>query len=91
MDLDLTLLEMNPFTFDANGNPFPLDMRVELDDTAGYRSARKWGDLEFPNPFGERLALHAVFCFSGNFVKFKTHAVVSWMFQKNPENPVRSA
>ncbi|KAG2495980.1 hypothetical protein HYH03_005908 [Edaphochlamys debaryana] len=33
-DLDMTLLEMNPWTLDASGQPFPLDMRVELDDTA---------------------------------------------------------
>jgi ATP citrate (pro-S)-lyase len=27
-DLDATLLEMNPFTFDSNGMPFPLDIRM---------------------------------------------------------------
>lgn len=48
---------MNPFTFDAAGQPFPLDMRLELDDTAGYRSTAKWGpDLEFPLPFGRLLS-----------------------------------
>lgn len=36
-DLDFTLLEMNPFTLDAAGKPFPLDMRGELDDTAAFR------------------------------------------------------
>ncbi|KAG2495979.1 hypothetical protein HYH03_005908 [Edaphochlamys debaryana] len=41
-DLDMTLLEMNPWTLDASGQPFPLDMRVELDDTARYRCAAKW-------------------------------------------------
>ena len=39
-DLDFSLLEMNPFTLDAAGKPFPLDMRGELDDTAAYR---RWG------------------------------------------------
>lgn len=39
-DLDASLLEMNPFTFEpSTGQPFPLDMRMELDDTAKYR----WG------------------------------------------------
>ncbi|MEW5317463.1 MAG: hypothetical protein WDW38_008755 [Sanguina aurantia] len=53
LDLDCTLLEMNPFTFDSAGQPFPLDIRMELDDTAKFRSGSKWGaDLEFPNPFG---------------------------------------
>lgn len=28
---------MNPFTLDAAGKPFPLDMRGELDDTAAFR------------------------------------------------------
>ncbi len=54
-DLDCTLLEMNPFTLDAAGQPFPLDMRLELDDTAAYRSGANWGDVEFPLPFGRVL------------------------------------
>lgn len=37
LDLDCTLLEMNPFTLDASGQPFPLDIRMELDDTAKFR------------------------------------------------------
>ena len=37
LDLDFTLLEMNPFTLDQAGKPFPLDMRGELDDTAAFR------------------------------------------------------
>jgi hypothetical protein len=55
--LDCTLLEMNPFTLDpASGQPFPLDIRVELDDTAAFRNGPKWGDdLEFPLPFGRTL------------------------------------
>lgn len=55
LDLDFTLLEMNPFTLDAAGQPFPLDMRGELDDTAAFRSAKKWGDVEFPLPFGRTM------------------------------------
>jgi hypothetical protein len=27
-DLDATLLEMNPFTLDPSGKPFPLDIRM---------------------------------------------------------------
>lgn len=54
-ELDFTLLEFNPFTYDANGNPFPLDARGELDDTAEYRSLKKWGAIEFPRPFGRKL------------------------------------
>uniref|UniRef100_A0A383VJY3 ATP citrate synthase n=1 Tax=Tetradesmus obliquus TaxID=3088 RepID=A0A383VJY3_TETOB len=56
-DLDATLLEMNPFTFDGNGMPFPLDIRMELDDTSAFRNMpSKWGeDCEFPLPFGRSL------------------------------------
>ncbi|KAK9817084.1 hypothetical protein WJX72_009285 [[Myrmecia] bisecta] len=54
-DLDFTLMEMNPFTLDHTGQPFPLDMRGELDDTAAFKSGKKWGDLEFPLPFGRTM------------------------------------
>ncbi|KAF2292767.1 hypothetical protein GH714_027985 [Hevea brasiliensis] len=50
-DLDFTFLEMNPFTL-VNGKPYPLDMRGELDDTAAFKNFKKWGDIEFPMPFG---------------------------------------
>ncbi|KAJ7943670.1 ATP-citrate synthase alpha chain protein [Quillaja saponaria] len=50
-DLDFTFLEMNPFTL-VNGKPYPLDMRGELDDTAGFKNFKKWGHVEFPLPFG---------------------------------------
>ena len=55
LDLDFTLLEMNPFTLDSLGEPFPLDMRGELDDTAAFKSGKKWGDVEFPLPFGRTM------------------------------------
>jgi ATP citrate (pro-S)-lyase len=55
-DLDFTLMEMNPFTLDKDGEPFPLDMRGELDDTAAFKSAKKWGDVEFPLPFGRTMS-----------------------------------
>ena len=50
---------MNPFTLIPSGAAggqqlvaFPLDIRLELDDTARFRSGVKWGDVEFPLPFG---------------------------------------
>nr|APT69331.1 ATP-citrate lyase small subunit [Dunaliella tertiolecta]APT69333.1 ATP-citrate lyase small subunit [Dunaliella tertiolecta] len=55
LDVDATLIEMNPFTFDLSGQPFPLDIRMELDDTAQFRSGHKWCDAEFPLPFGRTL------------------------------------
>jgi len=54
-NLDFTLLEMNPFTLDSAGRPFPLDMRGELDDTAAFKSGKKWGPVEFPLPFGRSM------------------------------------
>ena len=58
-DLDFSFMEMNPFTIDpATQQPFPLDMRGALDDTAAYRQQRRWGDaaVDFPMPFGRRLS-----------------------------------
>eukprot|EP00897_Mesotaenium_endlicherianum_P009063 jgi/Mesen1/8185/ME000044S07451 len=53
--LDFTLIEMNPFTF-VKGAPYPLDMRGELDDTATFKNFKKWGNLEFPQPFGRLMS-----------------------------------
>ncbi|CAF2108185.1 unnamed protein product, partial [Brassica napus] len=55
-DLDFTFLEMNPFTL-VDGKPYPLDMRGELDDTAAFKNFKKWGDVEFPMPFGRVMSL----------------------------------
>lgn len=52
-DLDMTLLELNPFTFNEAGTAVVLDIHAELDSTAASRNARKWGeDIEFPQAFG---------------------------------------
>lgn len=40
-DLDFTFLEMNPFTL-VNREPYPLDMRGELDDTATFKNFKKY-------------------------------------------------
>jgi succinyl-CoA synthetase beta subunit len=52
VSLDMSLLEMNPFTFDPQGEPVPLDLRMEIDDCAEFKDKAKWGGLEFPEPFG---------------------------------------
>eukprot|EP00246_Nothoceros_aenigmaticus_P009942 TRINITY_DN2606_c0_g1_i1.p1 TRINITY_DN2606_c0_g1~~TRINITY_DN2606_c0_g1_i1.p1 ORF type:complete len:436 (-),score=75.66 TRINITY_DN2606_c0_g1_i1:127-1434(-) len=54
VDVDFTLIEMNPFTL-VNGQPYPLDMRGELDDTAAFKNYQKWGNVEFPLPFGRTM------------------------------------
>ncbi|KAF3453980.1 hypothetical protein FNV43_RR04422 [Rhamnella rubrinervis] len=53
-DLDFSFLEMNPFTL-VNGEPYPLDMRGELDDTAAFKNFKS-GEPEFPLPFGRVLS-----------------------------------
>ncbi|MDP6627652.1 MAG: ATP citrate lyase citrate-binding domain-containing protein [Methanopyri archaeon] len=50
-DLQLAFLELNPYTI-VDGTPIALDMRVKLDDTAAFEAGRKWGDIDFPVPFG---------------------------------------
>lgn len=53
VDLDMSLLEMNPFALDGDGRPAVLDARVELDSYATFKNQRAWGaDLEFPEPWG---------------------------------------
>ncbi|CAL9072495.1 unnamed protein product [Musa textilis] len=65
-DLDFSFMEMNPFTL-VNGEPYPLDMRGELDDTAAFKNFNnfyvlnfvmfcRWGNIEFPLPFGRVLS-----------------------------------
>jgi ATP citrate (pro-S)-lyase len=54
VDLDLSLLEMNPFTFDSKGDFVPLDLRMEIDDCASFKDESKWGAIEFPEPFGRK-------------------------------------
>jgi ATP citrate (pro-S)-lyase len=57
-ELDFSYMEFNPLTVDAVGNPIPLDMRGELDDTASFKNAKKWGELEFPMAFGKSMTVH---------------------------------
>jgi len=51
VDLDFTYLEINPFTIVEN-EVIPLDLVARLDDTAYFWNKDKWGDIEFPTPFG---------------------------------------
>ncbi|KAK8661517.1 hypothetical protein V6N13_091116 [Hibiscus sabdariffa] len=54
-DLDFSFIEMNPFTL-VDGEAYPLDMRGELDENAAFKNEDKWGNLEFPLPFGRVLS-----------------------------------
>jgi len=46
---------LEPHRGTPTGQPFPLDIRMELDDTSAFRNGPKWGDVEFPLPFGRTL------------------------------------
>ena len=53
-DLGFTYLEINPLV--VNNSTFvPLDLKARLDDTAAFEMTAKWGNLEFPAPFGRAL------------------------------------
>uniref|UniRef100_A0A3B4YHD0 ATP-citrate synthase n=1 Tax=Seriola lalandi dorsalis TaxID=1841481 RepID=A0A3B4YHD0_SERLL len=50
-DLFFTYLEINPLVVTKNG-VYVLDMAAKIDATADYICKAKWGDVEFPPPFG---------------------------------------
>lgn len=53
VEMDMTLLEMNPLAMDGDTLPAILDTRVELDSYATFKNMKMWGtDLEFPEPWG---------------------------------------
>lgn len=54
--LDFAMLEINPFVLNEAGQPVPLDLVAEVDDTAFFKNQVKWGDLPFPLPFGRLLS-----------------------------------
>jgi ATP-citrate lyase beta-subunit len=54
-DLGYAYLEINPVVVTKEGF-MPLDMVARLDDTAQFMYGRKWGDIEFPAPFGMELS-----------------------------------
>ena len=50
-DLNFAYLEINPLVMIENDMHI-LDLVARLDDTAGFMMKEKWGDIEFPTPFG---------------------------------------
>ncbi|XP_017293689.1 ATP-citrate synthase isoform X1 [Kryptolebias marmoratus] len=50
-DLYFTYLEINPLVVTQDG-VFVLDMAAKIDATADFICKAKWGDVEFPPPFG---------------------------------------
>ncbi len=50
-DLNFAYLEINPIVLKGN-KAYILDLVARLDDTAAFMMRDKWGDIEFPTPFG---------------------------------------
>ncbi|XP_030076411.1 ATP-citrate synthase [Microcaecilia unicolor] len=50
-DLYFTYLEINPLVVTKDG-VYVLDLAAKIDATADYICKAKWGDVEFPPPFG---------------------------------------
>ncbi|KYK36427.1 MAG: ATPase [Theionarchaea archaeon DG-70] len=53
-DLGYAYLELNPLI--AAEGFVPADTVARLDDTAQFVCGKKWGDIEFPAPFGRKLS-----------------------------------
>lgn len=50
-DLYFTYLEINPLVVTAD-NIYILDLAAKLDSTADFICRPKWGDIDYPPPFG---------------------------------------
>ncbi len=53
-DLGYAYLEINPIAV-TNKGFMPLDMVARLDDATQFLCGNRWGEIEFPAPFGRRL------------------------------------
>jgi len=54
-ELHFAYLEINPLVMLADGSVVPLDLAAKVDETANFLCAQKWGDHEWPAPFGRDL------------------------------------
>lgn len=52
VEYGFSYLEINPFTFDNDGNVICLDMVARVDNTEAFKQKSHWGNLDFPHPFG---------------------------------------
>jgi ATP citrate (pro-S)-lyase len=50
--LHFAYLEINPLVMLSDHSVVPLDMAAKLDETAGFLCAQKWGEVDWPPPFG---------------------------------------
>merc|ERR1719414_1345600 len=54
-ELHFAYLEINPLVMLADGSVVPLDLAAKVDETAGFICAQKWGEMDWPAPFGRDL------------------------------------
>lgn len=54
IDLNFVYMEINPIVV-VGERITPLDMAAKIDETAAFLCGPKWGEIDFPAPFGERL------------------------------------
>jgi len=54
-DLNYAYLEINPFVV-VKDRVVPLDLAAKIDDTGEFESSGKWGNIDFPAPFGRTLS-----------------------------------
>lgn len=54
VELHFTYLEINPLVA-SDSELFVLDVAARLDQCADYLCAAKWGEMEWPAPFGREL------------------------------------
>lgn len=52
IDLNFVYMEINPIVV-VEGRITPLDMAAKIDETASFLCGPKWGEIDFPAPFGE--------------------------------------
>ena len=53
VDLNFVYMEINPIVV-VGERITPLDMAAKIDETAAFLCGPKWGEIDFPAPFGER-------------------------------------
>mmetsp|Transcript_69216 Transcript_69216/g.150619 ORF Transcript_69216/g.150619 Transcript_69216/m.150619 type:complete len:1089 (-) Transcript_69216:168-3434(-) len=51
-ELHFAYLEINPLVMLSDGSVVPLDMAAKIDETASFLCQQKWGELDWPPPFG---------------------------------------
>jgi len=50
--LHFAYLEINPIAMLSDGTVVPLDCAAKIDETANFVCAQKWGNIDWPPPFG---------------------------------------